>query len=82
MELIVGTDRITARLHPIAGGILATLRGEALKALLDATFRGQGSIEMIGGDYDRRPLSVTSIEMQGAETLVTLVPAGPRRNLN
>lgn len=82
MELIVGTDRIAAHLHPIAGGVIATLRGEALKALLDATFHGQGSIEIMGGELDRRPMSVAAIEMSGHDTTVTLVCAGPRRDLH
>ncbi|MCW1920176.1 hypothetical protein NX862_15560 [Rhodobacter sp. KR11] len=83
MDIIIGTDRITPQaIHPFAGGVIATLRGEALKAVLDATFRGKGSIEMSGGDLDRRPMSVTAIEMSGQDTTVTLVCAGPRRDLH
>lgn len=81
MHLLIGTDRIPAQLEPIAGGVVATLRGAALMAVLDATFRGEGAIEMSGGVLDRRPLSVAAIEMSGGETQVTLVCAGPAARL-
>ncbi|SEN36622.1 hypothetical protein SAMN04488103_104299 [Gemmobacter aquatilis] len=82
MELIVGAKRITpSAIHRIAGGVEATLRGEALISLLDATFHGAGSIEVHGGDLDRRPLDVAAIEMTGGDTRVTLVYAGPAKTL-
>ena len=82
MQLLIGTDAVPADLHPIAGGVIATLRGEALMAVLDATFRGQGAIEIVGGALDRRPLTVAAIEMSGGATAVTLVCAGPRPALH
>ncbi|MBE2276043.1 MAG: hypothetical protein IAE87_07070 [Rhodobacteraceae bacterium] len=87
MYLIVGTRRIVpTAIHPVAGGVEVALRGEALVSLLDATFRqagqGAGSIEVSGGDMDRRPMDVAAIEMTGADARVTLLCAGPPRPLN
>ncbi len=77
MQLIIGADAISeASLRRVAGGVQATLRGRALLRLLDAAFGGAGSIEVLGADLDRRPLEVTSIEMSGAETRVTLICRG------
>lgn len=82
MELIIGARRITpSAIHRIKGGVTATLRGEALMSLLNASFHGTGSIEMLGGDLDRHPMEVTSIEMTGADTTVTLLCAGPAKTL-
>jgi hypothetical protein len=82
MELIIGARRITpSAIHRIKGGVTATLRGEALISVLDATFHGAGSIEVIGAGLDRRPMDVTAIEMKGADTQVTLVCSGPARAL-
>lgn len=77
MELIVGSRRITPRaIHRVAHGVEAYLRGEALLSVLDAAFHGAGSIEIAGGDLDRRRMEVTGLEMQGSETRVTLVCKG------
>ncbi|MBT9244956.1 hypothetical protein KM031_01910 [Gemmobacter fulvus] len=82
MELIVGARRITpSAIHRIAGGVTATLRGDALISLLDATFHGAGTIELSGGDLDRRPMDVAAIEMTGGETIVTLLCGGPAKPL-
>ncbi|MFC7705073.1 hypothetical protein ACFQXB_12780 [Plastorhodobacter daqingensis] len=82
MELLVGARRITpSAIRRIAGGVTATLRGDALISLLDATFHGKGSVEVIGGDLDRRPMDVAAIEMSGGDTTVTLICSGPARTL-
>ena len=65
MELIVGNKRVTVQaLRRIPGGIEAQLVGEALTSVLDATFRGGASIEVIGGDLDHHALDVTDIRME------------------
>lgn len=77
VELIVGNKRVTAQaLRRIPGGIEAQLVGEALTSVLDATFRGGASIEVIGGDLDHHALDVTDIRMAGASTTVTLLSGG------
>lgn len=82
MELIIGTKRIIPEaISRIAGGVEAILKGDALMSLLDATFHGLGTIEISGGDLDRRPMDVASIRMQGADTMVTLVCTGPAARL-
>lgn len=83
MTLIIGTRRIT----PIAmtrtpDGIEAVLRGPAVLSLLDAAFHGAGTIEVLGGDLDRRPLQVTGIEMSGQDTRVSLACTGPASRLS
>ncbi|MEH7829485.1 hypothetical protein [Gemmobacter denitrificans] len=82
MQLIIG-DRhvIPETIRRIAGGVEAVLKGEALSALIDATFVGGATIEVLGGDLDRRPMAVEAIRMAGAETRVTLVCAGPAPQL-
>ncbi|MBN2741569.1 MAG: hypothetical protein JXR35_11765 [Rhodobacteraceae bacterium] len=73
MELIVGNKRVTPEaLREIPGGIEADLTGEALTSLIDATFRGYASIEMLGGDLDRQRMDVIDIRMAGDATTVTL----------
>lgn len=82
MELIVGNKRVAAMaMQRIPGGVEAQLAGEALTSVIDATFGGT-SIEVLGGDLDRRPLDVTDIRMQGACTTVTLLCAGEAMRLN
>lgn len=83
MELIIGTRRIIpTAIHRITGGVEAVLQGEALRSLLDAAFHGAGSIELLGGDLDRRPVDVASIRMQGSDTRVTLICTGPAPRLS
>ena len=83
MELIVGTRRIVPEsMQPIPGGIEAEVRGDAVLSLLDATFHGAGSIEVLGGALHRRAMDVAGIEMRGASTLVTLICAGEAARLN
>ncbi|WP_149142924.1 hypothetical protein [Gemmobacter caeruleus] len=82
MQLIIGDRRVEpGSITRIAGGVEAVLKGEALLRLLDAAFHGMGTIEVLGGDLDRRPMDVTSIRMKGAETCVTLIAAGPAPRL-
>lgn len=82
MDLIVGTRRITpAAIQRIDGGVEAILKGEALLSVLDAGFRGLGTIEVMGAGLDRRPMDVAAIEMTGGDTRVTLLCAGPARAL-
>ncbi len=77
VELIVGNKRITAKaLRRIPGGVEAQLAGEALTSVLDATFRGGASIEVLGGDLDHHALDVADIRMAGASTTVTLLTSG------
>ena len=83
MELIVGTRRITPEhMQEVPGGVRAELRGDAVLSLLDATFHGAGSIEVLGGALHRRAMDVAGIEMRGASTLVTLICAGEAARLN
>lgn len=83
MELIVGNKRVTpGHLRRIPGGVEAELAGEALTSLLDATFGSGVSIELFGGDLERRPLDVAEIRMQGGSTIVTLLCAGGAARLN
>jgi len=82
MQLIIGNRHVVPRsIQRIAGGVEAVLAGEALLALLEATFHGGGSIEVLGGDLDRRPMDVAAIRMTGGATCVTLVCAGPAPQL-
>ena len=60
----------------------AVMRGDAVLSLLDATFHGAGSIEVLGGALHRRAMDVAGIEMRGASTLVTLICAGEAARLN
>ena len=77
VELIVGNKRIAAKaLRRIPGGVVAQLAGDALTSVLDATFRGGASIELLGGDLDHHTLDVTDIRMAGASTTVTLLTSG------
>jgi hypothetical protein len=83
MEILVGARRITPeRVQSVPGGIEAELRGEAVLRLLDATFGGGASIEILGGALNRRPVDVAGIQMRGASTLVTLLCAGEAAQLN
>ena len=83
MDLIIGTRRITPdAITRTAEGVEAVLHGEALLRLLDAAFHGAGSIEVSGGDLDRRPMEVTGIAMRGRDTCVTLACAGRALRLN
>lgn len=83
MNLIVGTRQITPlAITRIDGGVEAVLKGAALLSVLDAAFHGAGSIEMLGGDLDRRRMEVTDIQMHGAETRVTLHCIGTKARLN
>ena len=83
MELIVGNKRVIPNAtRRIPGGIEAQLAGEALTSLLDATFCGGVSVEVLGGDRDRRPVDVTDIRMHGASTTVTLLCAGEAARVN
>lgn len=82
MQLIIGNRHVIPEaIHRIAGGVQAVLKGEGLRALLDATFHGTGSIEVLGGDLDRRPMDVAAIEMTGGDTRVTLICTGSARPL-
>lgn len=82
MELIVGNRRITpSAIQPLRDGVEARLRGDALRQVLDATFHGQGTIEVIGGGLDRRPMEVADIRMTGGETTIRLRCTGPAPRL-
>ncbi len=79
MQLIVGSHRIIPdAIHRIQGGVEAVLQGAALLRVLDAAFHGAGSIEVFGGDLDRRPLDLVAIDMQGGTTKITLISNGPQ----
>ena len=81
MELIVGTRRITpASIRVVPGGVCAELAGDAMRAVLDAAFHGQGTIELSGGRLNRHPVAVTGIEMHGATSRVTLICSGRARS--
>jgi len=83
VELIVGNKRIVPMAtRRIAGGIEAELAGEALTSVLDATFGGGVSIEVLGGDLDRCPMDVADIRMHGAATTVTFLSAAQALRLN
>ena len=74
MELIVGDRTIPSRaLFRVAHGIEAFLSGSAVLPVLDAAFHATARIEVRGCDLDDRLLEVSGIEMQGAETRVTLI---------
>ncbi|VDC33352.1 hypothetical protein [Pseudogemmobacter humi] len=78
MDLIIGNRHVSpASIRRVAGGVEAVLKGEALISLLDAAFHGAGTIHVLGGDLDRRPMDLTGIDMTGGETRVTLTCAGP-----
>jgi len=83
VELIVGNKRvIPTAMTPIPGGVEAQLAGEALLSVLEATFHGGATIEVLGGDLDRRPMDVAEIRMEGASTTVTLLCSGAALRLN
>ena len=63
-------------------GVEAQLAGEALLSVLEATFHGGATIEVLGGDLDRRPMDVAEIRMEGASTTVTLLCSGAALRLN
>ena len=78
MELIVGNSRVVpTAVRRIPGGIEAQLAGEALLRFLDVTVNAAPShhvsIEVLGGEYDRRAMDVTEIRMRGSITTVTLI---------
>lgn len=78
LELIIGNRHVKpTEIHRIDGGVEAILQGDALRSLLDVTFHGAGTIEILGGGLDRRPLEVRDIAMHGATTKVTLICTGP-----
>lgn len=83
MNLIIGTQHIIpSAITRTPDGVEAVLHGEALLSLLDAAFHGAGTIEILGGDLDRRRMEVAGIEMSGRETTVTLVCAALAPRLN
>ena len=78
MELIVGNSRVVpTAIRRIPGGIEAQLAGEALLRFLDVACSPHPaqhvSVEVLGGEYDRREMDVTEIRMRGAVTTVTLI---------
>ena len=82
MELIIGNQHVTpSAIHMIEGGVEAELRGDALRSLLDATYHGRCTIEVLGGELHRRPLEVVDIAMSGATTRVRLRCSGPAYRL-
>lgn len=83
VELIVGARRVTPQaVRPVAGGIEVELRGPALLAVLDASFQGQDSIEVLGGRWHRHRAQVSAISMQGASSRVLLTCAERCQPLN
>lgn len=83
MELIVGAARITpTAIRSTGAGVEAVLQGQALLSLLDCAFHGAGTIEILGGEYDRHRMEVTGIDMHGAETRVTLACIGTSQRLH
>ena len=83
MNLIIGSRHITPdAITRTATGVEAVLHGAALVSLLDAAFHGAGTIEILGGDLDRRRMEVTGIEMHGRQTRVTLAAVGAGQRLN
>ncbi len=83
MNLIIGTQHIIpSAITRTAHGVEAVLQGAALLSLLDAAFHGTGTIEILGGDLDRRRMEVAGIAMSGRETTVTLVCAAAAPRLN
>lgn len=82
MDLIIGARHITPdAITRTPEGVEAVLHGAALLTLLDAAFHGAGTIEVLGGDLDRRRMEVTGIDMQGGETRVTLACIGAGQRL-
>ena len=82
LELIIGTRRIVPdAIQQLDDGVEAILRGSAVLPVLDAAFYGAGSIEVLGGAFDRRPMDLVSIEMSCDVTRVTLVCTGPAPRL-
>lgn len=87
MELIVGNSRVVpTAIRRIPGGIEAQLAGEALLRFLDVTCNADQShhvsIEVLGGEYDRREMDVTEIRMRGSVTTVTLICSSKPANLH
>ncbi len=77
MDLIIGTRHITPDAVTLTTtGSEAVLHSDALMSLLNATFHGDGTIEVLGGDLDRHRMEVTGIAMRGGETLVALAAMG------
>ena len=82
MDLIIGTRHIIPdAITRTATGIEAVLHGDALLSLLNAAFHGSGTIEVLGGDFDRHRMEVIGIQMQGCETRVTLSAMGAGQRL-
>ena len=84
-ELIVGLSRVTpSAVELVDGGMVAELSGAGLLKMLDATFGGQGPVEVWGLDSGLGPraMMVTEITMSGATTLITLEDTGMRGILN
>jgi hypothetical protein len=81
MDLIIGTLHITPdAIMRTATGIEAILYSDALLFLLNATFHGFDKIEILGGDFDRRQVEVTWIEM-GDKTRLMLAATWPGHRL-
>lgn len=82
MNLLIGTRHVTPdAITRTSDGVEAVLHGEALLSLLDVVFQGVGTIEILGGDLDRHRMEVTSIDMQGCETRVSLAALEGRPRL-
>lgn len=83
MNLIIGARHIVPdTITRTEQGVEAVLHGPALLSLLDAAFHGAGSIEVLGGDLDRRRMEVTGIDMRGGQTCVTLSCIGTAARVN
>lgn len=82
MELIAGNARVVpSEIEAIPGGIVARLSGAGFRALLDATFGGQGTVELRSHE-GLCQMTVSQISMQGASTLVTLHASGTPQRVN
>ncbi|OYU39191.1 MAG: hypothetical protein CFE33_12320 [Pseudorhodobacter sp. PARRP1] len=82
MNLVIGTRDVTPDdIRRTATGVEAVLHGDALASFLNAAFHGAGTIEILGGGFDRHQREVTWIEVRGCETRVTLAGTGVGRRL-
>jgi hypothetical protein len=76
-ELIVGTLRVSpVSLDAFDGGVVALLAGAGLLSVLDATFAGDGAVQLWSEGVAPRAMRVTDIAMRGRSTFVTLQDAG------
>lgn len=72
-ELIVGSLRVSpVTVELFDGGAVARLAGAGLLSVLDATFAGDGAIELWSAGAQPRAMQVTEIAMRGSATFVTL----------